>query len=142
MKREVKRKQKEFALSALIAWLVMVALAGCNYSESEKVRDLDALIISEEALPKELAEIISTKKEEPFQFTFSDQENLYICIGYGKQETGGYDIVLNDLYLTETEVIVDTTLLGPDGGKQEKKTATCPFIVIRTERTEQPVVFR
>jgi len=122
--------------------LLLLGLQACDYAEGKKVRDLDAVIISEEALPAELKEIIDSKKEKPFQFTFSDPEYLYICIGYGKQETGGYCITLNDLYLTETEVVVDTTLLGPDLTDQAKKTATYPFIVIRTELAEQPVVFR
>ena len=86
--------------------------------------------------------MIDEKKAEPFQFTFSDHENLYICIGYGKQETGGYSIALNDLYLTETEVRVDTTLLGPELADQKKKTATYPYLVIRTELVKQPVVFQ
>lgn len=98
--------------------------------------------MSEEALPTELKTIIDGKKEKPFQLTYSDKEYLYICIGYGKQETGGYSIVLNDLYLTETEVRVDTTLLGPELSDQAKKTATYPYLVIRTELVEQPVVFR
>ena len=121
---------------------VLLGLTGCIGKEGEKVRELDSLIISEEALPSQLKELIDERKEKEFQFTFSDQKNLYICIGYGKQETGGYSIVLNDLYLTDSEVIVDTTLLGPDQDAQAKKTATYPFIVIRTELVEQPVVYR
>lgn len=121
----------------LITWL-----AGCNVKEGGKIRDLDAVIVSEEALPSQLKEIIDSKKEAPFQFTYSDKENLYICIGYGKQETAGYGITLDELYLTETEVIVSTTLLGPDVKDQAKKTATYPFIVIKTELAEQPVVFK
>ena len=129
-----------FGLMALMT--VLLGLTGCLGKEGEKVRELDSLIISEEALPSQLKELIDEKKEKEFQFTFSDQKNLYICIGYGKQETGGYSIVLNDLYLTDSEVIVDTTLLGPDQDAQAKKTATYPFIVIRTELVEQPVVYR
>lgn len=120
----------------------LFALAGCLKEDTEKVRDLTAVIVSEEALPAELKTIIDGKKEKPFQLTYSDKEYLYICIGYGKQETGGYSIVLNDLYLTETEVRVDTTLLGPELSDQAKKTATYPYLVIRTELVEQPVVFR
>ena len=129
-----------FGLMALMT--VLLGLTGCIGKEGEKGRELDSLIISEEALPSQLKELIDEKKEKEFQFTFSDQKNLYICIGYGKQETGGYSIVLNDLYLTDSEVIVDTTLLGPDQDAQAKKTATYPFIVIRTELVEQPVVYR
>ena len=127
---------------ALLFLALGMALAGCGMGTGEKIRELDSLIISEEALPAELKEIIDAKKAAPFQLTYSDQENLYICIGYGKQETGGYSIALNDLYLTETEIVADTTLLGPESADQAKKTATYPFIVIRTEKLEQPVVFR
>lgn len=126
----------------LAAMLAVTCLAGCGTAEREKLRELDALIVSEEALPAQLRKLIDEKKAEPFQFTFSDHENLYICIGYGKQETTGYSIVLNDLYLTEAELVVDTTLMGPDRSEQAKKTATYPFIVIRTELVEQPVVYK
>ena len=141
-KREKRHRMRltEVFLAGILA--LGVLLSGCNYEESAKVRDLDAVIVSEEALPKELKEIIDGKKEEAFQLTYTDRDYLYICIGYGKQETGGYSIALNDLYLTETEVVVDTTLLGPEASDQAKKTATYPFIVIRTETSEQPVVFR
>ena len=125
---------------ALTAWLLF--LTGCSQAEEERVRDLDGVIVSEEALPAELKEIIDGKKEQAFQLTYSDEDYLYICIGYGKQETGGYSIALNDLYLTETEVRVDTTLLGPELADQKKKTATYPYLVIRTELVEQPVVFQ
>jgi hypothetical protein len=129
-------------MGCFIMLFALFALAGCLKEDTEKVRDLTAVIVSEEALPAELKTIIDGKKEKPFQLTYSDKEYLYICIGYGKQETGGYSIVLNDLYLTETEVRVDTTLLGPELSDQAKKTATYPYLVIRTELVEQPVVFR
>jgi len=130
-------------------WLMIVTLTfvllltvGCGDKGGDKIRNLDSVIVSEEALPAELKEIIENKKETPFQLTYSDGEHLYICIGYGKQDTGGYSIALNDLYLTDTEVRVDTTLLGPELQDQKKKTATFPYLVIRTELVEQPVVFK
>lgn len=129
-------------VGCFVMLFALFALAGCLKEDTEKVRDLTSVIVSEEALPAELKTIIDGKKEKPFQLTYSDKEYLYICIGYGKQETGGYSIVLNDLYLTETEVRVDTTLLGPELSDQAKKTATYPYLVIRTELVEQPVVFK
>lgn len=135
------KKQRRWMVFLLTCAMIFLT-SGCNNPESKKVRDLDAMIISEEALPADLKDLIDSKKEKPFQFTYSDKEYLYVCIGYGKQETSGYGIALNELYLTETEVHVDTTLLGPDVSEQAKKTATYPYIVIRTELVEQPVVFK
>ena len=133
---------KKRVISAAVLLLALLCiLVGCSGKQREKLRDLDATIISEEALPGELKAIIDEKKALPFQITFSDREKLYICIGYGKQETGGYSIALNELYLTEGAVYVSTTLLGPDVSQQAKKTATYPYIVIQTELVEQPVIF-
>lgn len=127
---------------AITAWMIVTCVAGCGMPKERKIRDLEAVIVSEEALPKELKEIIDSKKEKPFRFTYSDQKNLYVCIGYGMQETGGYSVVLDELYLTETSVRVSTTLLGPDAAGKAIKKAACPYLVIRTEAVEQPVVFQ
>ena len=84
--------------------------------------------------------MIKEKKEEPFKFTFTDGENLYICIGYGKQDRGGYSITVDALYLTEDAIYVETTLLGPDDGEKSQKIASYPYIVIKTESLDQTVV--
>jgi len=121
--------------------LAFMLCAGCSKTENQKLRDLDYAILSEEVLPTDLRELIDSKKEQPFEFTYSDHDRMYICIGYGKQDKGGYSIVLDDLYLTNEAVYIHTTLLGPDPGKQNKKTAAYPYIVIQTEQVEQPVIF-
>ena len=75
--------------------------------------------------------------------SFQDGNYLYLCVGYGQQETGGYSIAVNALYETENAVYFDTTLLGPepgeDGGK--KTSPSYPYVVIKTEYIEKPVVF-
>lgn len=72
--------------------------------------------------------------------TYSDNENLYICVGYGQQETGGYSITVDELYLTEEAVYVQTTLLGPDVAEKGNRTPSYPYIVIKTEYLDQPVI--
>lgn len=122
--------------------LFAVLLTGCQMVSSEKVklRDLDFTIQSEETIPKEVLEMIGERKEEPFKFTFTDGENLYICIGYGKQDRGGYSITVDALYLTEDAIYVETTLLGPESGENSQKVASYPYIVIKTEALDQTVV--
>ena len=132
------------ARGLLISLILMMAilLTGCQMMSSEKVklRDLDFTIQSEETIPTEVMKMIKEKKEEPFKFTFTDGENLYICIGYGKQDRGGYSITVDALYLTEDAIYVETTLLGPDDGEKSQKIASYPYIVIKTERLDQTVV--
>lgn len=131
--------KKIISVNIVLACLVML-LAACG-GQGEKIRDLEATILSEEVLPEELKSIVDEKKAQPFQFTYSDSEYLYICIGYGAKDAGGYSIALNDLYLTESAVYIDTTLLGPGQNAKNGKTTTYPYIVVRTELLSQPVIF-
>lgn len=118
-------------------------LGGCTLLSEEKIklRDLEFTVLGEEKIPEQLAAIIEEKKKEPFQITYTDNANLYICIGYGEQETGGYSIAVNELYLTDTNIVVNTSLLGPEAPSQENKTPSSPYIVIKTEYLEQTVTF-
>lgn len=128
----------------VMALLMMVGmLAGCSFQSDEqvKLRDLDFTILSEEKIPEELAGIIAEKESEAFKLTYSDNEYLYICIGYGEQATGGYSIAVNDLYLTDTGIYVNTTLLGPDASEKNNPTPSYPSIVIKTEYLDETVLF-
>ena len=133
------RKISIFLVGLLMATLL---LSGCQMMSSEKVklRDLDFTIQSEETIPAQVLEMIKERQEEPFKFTFTDGENLYICIGYGKQDRGGYSITVDALYLTEDAIYVETTLLGPENGENEKKAASYPYIVIKTEALDKTVI--
>ena len=91
--------------------------------------------------PRSLQRFWRRKKSEAFQLTYKDGEALYICIGYGPQETGGYSIAVNDLYLTDTAIYVNTSLLGPQPEEKSNKTVSYPYIVIKTEYLDQTVMF-
>ena len=118
-------------------------LGGCTLLSEEKIklRVLDFTVLGEEKIPEQLRDIIDEKKAQPFQITYTDNVNLYICIGYGEQETGGYSIAVNELYLTDTNIIVNASLLGPEASDRESPAPSCPYIVIKTEYLEQTVTF-
>lgn len=109
--------------------------------EKIKLRDLDFTVISEEKIPGQLKAIIEEKRTEPFQITYTDNKNLYICIGYGEQKTGGYSIAVNELYLTDSNICVNTSLLGPEPEEKNTEAPSYPVIVIKTEFLEQTVMF-
>lgn len=115
---------------------------GCTAKKApvKKIKDLDFTVCKDENLPKELAALIEEKKKMPFKLTYSTKEYLYIVTGYGEQTMGGYQIQVDDLYLTENAVYVNTTLTGP----QEKAElgASYPYIVLKTEYCDVPVVFQ
>ena len=127
---------------ALLAACTLL-LGGCTLLSEEKIklRDLEFTVLGEEKIPEQLRAIIEGKKKEPFQITYSDNANLYICIGYGEQETGGYSIAVNELYLTDANIVVNTSLLGPEATGQENKAPSSPYIVIKTEYLDQTVTF-
>ncbi|MCI8695081.1 MAG: protease complex subunit PrcB family protein [Lachnospiraceae bacterium] len=139
--KEKKYRRRGVLCGILAAWVLLAG--GCTFLSQEKIklRDLDFTVLSEEKIPEQLSAIIEEKKESAFQITYTDNANLYICIGYGKQETGGYSIAVDELYLTDTNICVSTTLLGPEASEKSNKTPSHPYIVIKTEFLEQTVTF-
>ena len=92
-------------------------------------------------MPKELVSLLEERQEEPFEMTYSDKEYLYICIGYGRQEYSGHSIVVNGLFLGENGILVDTSLIGPEAGKEKINTVQFPIIVLKTELIEDVPLF-
>lgn len=120
----------------------MMGCTGEKKDSLEKVKDLDFTVITEENAPEELLTIVEEKKEGGFKLTFQDNGFLYICRGYGKQETGGFCIKVDALYETENAIYLDTTLEGPVPGEEEKrKSPSYPYVIIKTELVDKPVVF-
>ena len=126
----------------VISVMLIGVLTGCEMLNMERVklRDLEFVILSEEVLPAELKTIIDERKAEEFKLTFADADALYICVGYGQQKTGGFSITVDELYLTEDAIYVETTLLGPDGSEKPSKAPSYPYIVIKTEALDETVV--
>ena len=125
---------------------MLCLLAGCGRHRDpmEKIKDLEFTVLAEENIPEELRTVIEEKKSSAFKVTYQDNGFLYICVGYGQQVSGGYSITVNALYLTDNAIYADTTLLGPDPADpatEKKKAPSCPYIVLKTEFIDKPVVF-
>lgn len=123
--------------------LLLGMLCGCGKKEEapEKVRDLELTVVAKENLPEELLQIVESKKSVPFKFTFNDGEYLYICVGYGEQESGGYSITVEDLYLTQNAIYAKTCLIGPGPDVPDDGVYSYPYIVLKTEYLDYSVVF-
>ena len=119
-------------------------LSGCSIlgKKEEKVRDLTITPVSDSELPQELQTLIKQKTSAPFKMTYTTDENLYIAVGYGPQEGGGYSISVNELYLTGNSIVIDTELKGPETGENTGTESSNPYIVVKTELLDLPVVFR
>ena len=138
---KTKRMVRRAVIGGLLLLLLM--LSGCTLLSEEKIklRDLQFTVLSEEKIPEELKSLLEERKSMPFQITYTDNENLYICVGYGKQSTGGYSITVEELYLTDTNICVDTGLLGPKEATGNNQVPSYPYIVIKTELLDKTVIF-
>ena len=138
-------KRKYVGKILILFGFAVIFLMGCREKTDHlaKLKDLQFTVIAEENIPEELKKAIEEKKAEGFKITYQDNGFVYICMGYGQQETGGYSITVNALYETDNAVYFDTTLMGPKPGENEGKkvSKSYPYIVVKTEMVDNPVVF-
>lgn len=136
------KRQKPVAFLTILT-ILLCTLCGCTVGDDKpvKLRDLEFTVISEEVLPDELKGLIEERKAKEFKITYTDNDTLYICVGYGEQKSGGYSIAVDDLYLTEESVYINTSLLGPSAADAAGSAASYPYIVIKTELLDKPVTF-
>lgn len=141
MKRGIIIRGKCF-IWAVILMLGMFGGCGLEKTDDRKIEDLSYMILEEKEIPQEFLAVIEEKKEQMFKLTYTDEESLYIAVGYGVQQTGGYSISVNQCYLTQNAIYFDTTLIGPSKGEQVNEAKSYPFLVIKTKYSEKNVVFQ
>ncbi len=125
--------------AALCACLMFT---GCGFREKKEERtELEFTVVDEERLPEELLKMVGEKKAEPFKLTYGDGGYLYLCVGYGKQPTGGCSISVNELYATDNAIYLDTNLTGPKDAAEQGENPSYPYIVIKTPFVDKTVVF-
>jgi hypothetical protein len=116
---------------------------GCKSQDTDikKIKDLEFTVVEDADIPQQLMEIINEKKKEPFKMSYSNEDNLYIIVGYGQQPTGGYSISVDDLFLTSNAIYIDTNLVGPSEKDYVSNAVTYPYVVIKTEFIDKRVAF-
>lgn len=138
---------KKIFLYGMLAILFLAApltLTACQLTtqEEEKQEDIDFTVVPDEELPKEVTDFIETKKTEEMKNTYTTEDSLYLIVGYGEQKTSGYSITVNECYLGKDAIYLDTSLIGPAKGEKIDEVPTYPYIVIKIQKREEPVVFQ
>ncbi len=137
------KKQCLSLFCAICLFVLLFSLSGCGKNtKPAKTNDVDFTVVSAGDVPEELNKLIKERKKNPFELTFSDNASLYIVKGYGKQPTGGYSITVNDFYQSNDDLVFDTELFGPKKDDAFSTLPSYPYIIIKTEFRENPVVFR
>lgn len=140
------RKFLNYRKSILVITAILFScllFGACKNSNAEvkRIKDLEFTVVEDAEVPEELMKIINQKKEQPFRLSYTNTDYLYIVVGYGQQNSGGYSITVDDLYLTKNAIYIDTTLLGPAKGEAVTQALTYPYIVIKVEYMDKRVVF-
>ena len=141
-KRKRIRKRKQVCFLGILSFVFLLTACSVRKLNTEKLRDIEFTVVTAQDLPKELQTEIETKKKEPMMLTYSDNGWTYIIRGYGTKEKTGYSVSVNKCYEEEQSVCVETELLGPKRGEEIKDKKTCPYVAIKIEYVDKPVVFQ
>lgn len=145
---------------AAVLILLPFSVTGCEKKEEAKRKDISFTVCDETRMPEELLEIIEEKKSKVFKLTYVNNNYLYIAIGYGEHDRKNLNVVVEDLYLTNNAIYVETSLMtaeqlareetgdhsstdatGNSGVVAEGAPSMYPYIVLKCEKYELPVVF-
>ena len=129
--------------AGILLIVMCCSLWGCSI---EKVRAKDGVkpeytVMKEEDFPDKVRELVEQNREKEFQMTYQENGFLYLMKGYGKQETGGYSIQVQDLSLWDNAIHLETMLLGPEEGEELTGEPSFPCLVIKMKYREEPVIF-
>ncbi len=136
-------KRQRIVMKLLLILFTVLGLAGCKKDDTEikKIKDLDFTVVEDADLPGELKEIIDEKREKPFRLHYSNKDHLYIVVGYGKQNNGGYSIAIEELFLTDNAIYIDTNLIGPSQDDLVTQGVSYPYLVVKLEYMDKKIVF-
>ena len=128
---------------AVLALCMICFIAGCEKEteSAERGKDWDYTVVTVQDCPEDFLNELEEKKINPFQMTYMDGEYLYMAAGYGEQTTGGFSIAVRGLYEMGDKLCLETELLGPGKDETVRETASYPYVIIKTEKTEREVLF-
>lgn len=129
---------------AVVIFLLTIQISGCegNYKGSETGLNLEYTVLGETKIPEELLSQIEEKKAEGFELTYRDNEYLYIAKGFGEQKNSGCSISVTNLTSEDQNIYFETKLVIPQERENLNSISSFPYIVIKTELIDFPVVFR
>ena len=132
--------RKKIFCIILLSIFIGISCSCAKNETPEKTAEVDFTVVTGKDIPEELQKLIEARQKQPFSLTFSDQSYLYIVRGYGKQACSGYEIIIHDFCKTQDGLYFDSELFGPQTDETDER-SSYPYIVIKTEYTDLPVIF-
>ncbi len=132
------------ALAFLLS-IGLLFLTGCEKQPEEAKKNVEFTVCDESKMPNELLEIINEKKDKIFKLSYINDNYLYIAVGYGEKNRQNYAVTIEDLYVTENAIYIDTALYTdettPTDAIVKGTPSMYPYIVVKCEKIDLPVVF-
>lgn len=127
----------------IIAILCVLIFTGCSAQKlkTEKIKDIEFTVVPQKDIPEEMRKQIDEREKTPFKYTYAEEGQLYIAVGYGEQEMSGYSIEVKELHETENAIYIHTNLIGPSKEEKIVRRKTNPYVVIKMEYMDKKVVF-
>lgn len=135
---------KKYIISIMFIVVLGALLCACTEvkNEEEKLGELKFEVLTDEDIPIEVKDIIKERQKSEFMTSYTDNKDLYIIIGYGKQATGGYSIRVDELYETKNNIYIGTTFIGPERNEKVTQSESYPHIVVKLNYIDKTVVFK
>ena len=135
---------KKYIISIMFIVVLGTLLCACTEvnNEEEKLGELKFEVLTDEEIPLEVKDIIKERQKSEFMTSYTDNKDLYIIIGYGKQATGGYSIRVDELYETKNNIYIGTTFIGPERNEKVTQSESYPYIVVKLNYIDKTVVFK
>lgn len=124
-----------------LALLLFLTGCGAKQTGGGKKTEVEFTVVNPDDIPEELTEIIEENKQGELKLTYEDQGYAYLVRGYGQQKTGGYSIAVNEVYLAEDGLHVDTSLIGPTKDQEIRDEASYPYVTLKIEAQETEIFF-
>lgn len=123
--------------------LLAMGIVGCGLiqNKSKEGKALDYTVMKGEDYPPEISKLIDAKKQEEFQMSYLCEGELYILKGYGVQSTGGYSIRVEYVKEIGDQIHIRTELVGPDSTEAARQAISNPYLVVKVDASDKPVIF-
>ncbi len=138
--------KKIFKKTLIAAFFIMLlfCVTACDENNDKNKKDIEFTVCDKTRMPQELLDIIEERKEKVFKLSYINSGYMYIAVGYGEHNRKNYNVVVEELYSTDNAIYVETNLYtetetGTDANKGEA--SMYPYIVIKCEKSDLPVVF-
>ena len=135
--------RKRIAVTLLLLLTLFCGLTGCEAAKEggERGKDWDYTVVPTADIPQEFLKEIDSKKLNAFQMSYQQEEYLFIAVGYGEQNSGGFNIKVVGLYEKGAALCFETSLNGPGEDQVVSEKASYPYIVVKTQKSDKEVKF-